>query len=422
MESSLYMRGFYLLTLCGIFLCPVIAQNSRTEEIQRARQQRTPELHPEDVSKTERFLRTLKDDRFLERLANGFNGFGVKLGGMVTGGGFGVGPQYLREDLLHGNMRFRSSAQISTRNYRKYDLEWGLPRLASGRAFLNIFGTHHNYPGIQYYGPGPDSSKDLRTNYRLEDTALDGTLGIRPRKFVLVGASVGSLWVNVGPGTDSRFASADQVFTPEQAPGIDRQSNFTRFGTFAQFDYRDNPGTPRRGGNYVIQHSIFSDRELDRHDFRRLDIDLEQYIGLPNRARILALRGRAILTYPGSNDVVPFYLQPILGGSDDLRGFRAFRFSGNNSLVLNAEYRWESFSGLDLALFVDGGKVFPKPGHLNFANLEASGGFGLRFNVRNQTFFRIDIGFSREGFQAWFKFNDVFVKRPFGTSSSQPVY
>jgi hemolysin activation/secretion protein len=120
--------------------------------------------------------------------------------------------------------------------------------------------------------------------------------------------------------------------------------------------------------------------------------------------------------------VVPFYLQPILGGSDDLRGFRAFRFSGNNSLVLNAEYRWESFSGLDLALFVDGGKVFPTPGHLNFSNLEASGGFGLRFNARNQTFLRIDVGFSREGFQAWFKFNDVFVKRPFGTSSSQPVY
>ena len=41
------------------------------------------------------------------------------------------------------------------------------------RLVLHFVGSHRNYGGINYYGPGPDSSKDARTNYRLEDTSSD---------------------------------------------------------------------------------------------------------------------------------------------------------------------------------------------------------------------------------------------------------
>jgi hemolysin activation/secretion protein len=118
---------------------------------------------------------------------------------------------------------------------------------------------------------------------------------------------------------------------------------------------------------------------------------------------------------------VPFYLQPILGGSDDLRGFRPYRFSGRNLISLNGEYRWAAFSGLDMALFVDAGKVFDRRSQLNFAHLEKSVGFGFRFNVLNQVFLRTDVGFSREGFQVWFKFNDAFGQHRPGTASTQPI-
>jgi len=76
--------------------------------------------------------------------------------------------------------------------------------------------------------------------------------------------------------------------------------------------------------------------------------------------------------------------------------------------VVNGEYRWEVFSGLDMALFADGGKVFHRHADLNFRNMEADFGFGFRFNVRNNVFLRIDAAFSHEGFQVWFKFNNVF--------------
>ncbi len=52
---------------------------------------------------------------------------------------------------------------------------------------------------------------------------------------------------------------------------------------------------------------------------------------------------------------------------------------------------------------------------------ESSAGFGFRFNARNRTFLRLDVGFSHEGYQVWFKFNDVFAPRPLGTAGTQPV-
>ena len=105
---------------------------------------------------------------------------------------------------------------------------------------------------------------------------------------------------------------------------------------------------------------------------------------------------------------MPFYLQPTLGGSEDLRGFRPFRFYDNNAVILNGEYRWEVFSGLDMALFVDAGQVFPDWRKINYRHLQTDAGFGFRFNVRNDVFLRIDTAFSHEGFQIWFKFNNVF--------------
>ena len=75
--------------------------------------------------------------------------------------------------------------------------------------------------------------------------------------------------------------------------------------------------------------------------------------------------------------------------------------------MLNGEYRWEVFSGLDMALFVDAGQVFDHWQQINF-RIDTDYGFGFRFSVRNDVFLRIDTGFSREGFAIWFKFGNIF--------------
>ncbi len=394
---------------------------TRAERIQSARRARQPDLKPDEVNKPERFLRWLNEEKVLARISAGYNGLRAKLGGMVTGGGFGAGPEYFREDLLNGQFQFRASAQASTRRYVRLESEALLPSLLGGRLFAGIHGAQHNYSSLGYYGPGPDSAKSGRSSFRLEDVAVDGTFGVRPVRALRMGGSAGTAWFNVGPGRDEKYVSAERIYSAVQAPGIDRQTDFVRFGPFIELDYRDDPFGTRNGGKYLFQWTAYQDRKFGRYDFRRFDIDLQQYIGFFNDRRVIALRAHTTLTDTSRGNVVPFYLQPVAGGSDELRGFRPFRFRDDNMLVLNGEYRWEVFTGLDMALFVDAGKVFGKWSQLNVHNLESSVGFGFRFNAANHTFLRLDVGFSHEGFQVWFKFNDVFGPRALGTAGTHPV-
>jgi outer membrane protein assembly factor BamA len=403
-------------------LCLFGQADLREEQIQREREESHRQAQPETMNKVEKAVYYVEVKRILPRINSGWNGLRAKIGGLPQGGGFAAGPEYYRDDLLSGNLNFRTSAELSTKVYQKYELQLSLPKLAGEHLFLDFHSVHRNYPQINYYGAGPKSPKGQRSNYRLEDTASDFTVGVRPIRMLRLGGSAGYVWVNTGPGTDSRLISTEKQFSPSQAPGIDQQTDFFRYGGFVQLDYRDDPRGPKSGGNYIAQYTWYNDTQFHLYGFDRLDVNLEQYIGLFNRRRVFALRARTTLTDAAAGQVLPFYMQPVLGGSDDLRGFRPFRFADQNMLNLTAEYRWEVFSGLDMAIFFDAGKVFPTHGQLNFSHLEGCGGFGLRFNVLDRTFIRMDFGWSREGFQVWFKFNDVFKPRPLGTAGAQPIY
>jgi hypothetical protein len=414
-HSTLLMK---VTLLAGISAGSIAAQDdaSRLAEIKAQQEAKAAEVKPPDPNKVERVFLRVKEEDWVRRFTAGLDGLSPKLGGLAPGTGFAIGARYKRSDLLDGRMTFATSASTSLQGDRKLDFELTAPKLAGGKVFTTLYTVRHDYGRMQYYGSGPDSEKTGRTNFRLEDTAVDGTIGVRPVKRVTVGASAGYLFNNIGPGQDSRFASADRTYTPRQAPGIDIQSNYTRTGAFAQYDGRDNPDGPRRGGNYFAQLHDYRDQSFGIGDFRRLDLEAQQYIPVLNQRRVFALRARSSMTW--SDGRIPFYMQPSLGGGDDLRGFRPFRFRGDNMMLMNAEYRWEIFSGLDMAIFADAGKVYDRKGDLSFRNLESSVGFGFRANERNRTFLRVDVAFSHEGFQVWVKFNNLFQKGPVKTSSS----
>jgi outer membrane protein assembly factor BamA len=417
----IHLGAALMALLCSA--TPVSGQvDSRAAEVEAARDRKAQVLQPDTSPVWEQRLIYIRDKKIFERITAGVAGFRAKLGGLVTGSGFALGPEYLRRDLAQGHVTLRAAAQSSFKGYQKYDLQFSVPSTQRHPYFLDLQSTYRNYPGINYYGPGPDSNKSSRSDFRLEDTRFNGRAGVEPVRHLKTGVSVGYALVNVGPGTDKRFISADKVFTPEQAPGIDRQPDFFRHTYFVQYDYRDNPGGPRSGGNYIFEFGNYIDRDLSQHDFRRLDVHLQQYIPFFNQRRVIALRAKSTLTFTENGQRVPFYLQPTLGGSDDLRGFRPFRFYDDNLLLANLEYRWETFSGLDMALFADAGKVFPRHSQWNFHDMEASAGFGFRFNVRNNVFLRTDVGFSHEGFQVWIKFNNMFTEGVQGSPDTESIY
>jgi hypothetical protein len=385
-----------------------MAPATRAGQIEAERHQKSTELQPDSPSRMEQFLNYIKEHKIVERITCGTTGPCVRFGGLVTGSGFAAGPAYVNRDLLDGAAVFHASVRASVAKFYRMETGLDMPRLADGHVFLTVGGENLNYPHIDYYGPGPGSSRDGRTSYALEQTSFQTSVGVRPFAHLRIGAIGQYLLNNVGPGRDHRFASTDQVFTEETTPGIQFQTNYLQGGGFVQYDWRDYPGEPRRGGNYIAQYSVYSDLERGRYSFDRLDLEAQQYISFFNQRRVFAFRGRIQATEPHDGNQVPFYLQPTLGGPDTLRGFRAFRFYGNDSLLLQGEYRWEVFSGLDMALFADAGRVFDKWQQIALTQMQTDAGFGFRFNVRNDVFMRIDTGFSREGFQVWLRFGNVF--------------
>lgn len=378
---------------------------TRIEAIEAERAVVAAHVQPDTKDKAERVFDRIED--ITDRIFGSTSGFRPVIGGLVTGSGFAAGVEYFRPDLANGNIVFRSSARGSFRLYELIDAELAFPHLARDRMFASFSTAYRNFPTLHYYGPGPRSSKNGRSNYRLEDATFDGRFGVRATRHLTLGGTAGFLKINIGPGTDERYASTERLYSPAQAPGIDRQADFLRAGPFLQFDYRDFPGAPHKGGNYTVSYIHYDDRTLGAHSHRKLSAEAQQYIPFFNQKRTIALRAKTELSYRNTNQVIPFYLQPVLGGSDDLRGFRPFRFYDNNLLVTNLEYRWEVNTGLDMAVFGDAGKVFHRHAQLNFADMETSAGIGLRFKSRRSVFMRWDVGFSREGFQLWIKFNSA---------------
>jgi outer membrane protein assembly factor BamA len=399
---------------CLVLTSGCFAQNApstRAEEIERQRtvMSRTPVGPDTDI--VERAVLWAYDKNIVQFISRGVWGLTPAIGGMVASSGFGFGLQYLRPDLLDGNMIVRASARVSARAYQLFDFEIGMPRLARRRVFADLYLRHRNYPQVDYYGPGLQSNRGGRSNYRLEDSHADLTVGVLPARWLRL-AAVGSYYrPNVGPGTSETVISAEQIYSPQQAPGIDRQTDFWRGGGLMQVDYRDNPYGPRSGGQYYARFDYYRDRQNLGHNFRRLTAELQQFVPLFNRKRVIAARVRTLMSFENPNQQVPFYLQPSLGGWQDLRGFRPFRFYDNNSVAATAEWRWEIASGVDAALFVDAGKVAPRPGLLNFRGLEKSYGGGFRFRapVSGAVFARLDAAVSRESVTVALVFSDIFA-------------
>lgn len=396
-------------------LAPVGAQpaaepeaSSRIEIWTSLREQKSKELQPPRRKGLEKVLYNFREQRIMERFMAGWHGFHARVGGLTTGSGFALGTEYRQERLADGILDFRISGLVSTKHYEKYEFQIGMPRLRNEHLFLDFHTIYRNYSQEDFYGIGPNTRKRDRTSFRLEDTTYLGTAGVRWRKWFRTGVQGGIIEANTGPGTDPRFPSVERVFTSRTTPALDFQPDYYQLGAFAQVDYRDEPGNPRAGGHYIAHWNYFGDRSRSLHTFRRIDGEIQQYLPFFNRRRVIALRAKTSVVDSSPGQTVPFYMQPTLGGSEDMRGFREFRFRDKNLMIYNLEYRFEVFSGLDMAVFGDAGKVFSHRSQFNLAHLEGSYGLGLRFNQEKAVFLRVDIGKSREGVRFFIKFGHVF--------------
>ena len=399
-----------LLLATSLVFSPAVAlaQTTRAETLEQQRSERAKQLDTYKPGRLEKLFLNADEGR-LQRLIAPHNGFFVGYGYTYkpSGAGFALGGGF-RHDLFDRRARVVFEAGQSFRNYHMIRTDFSLPRLARGRLELGVEGVYRNQPQDDFYGPGPDSRSEDRVSFLYRDNESQARAIARLRPWLSVGTRFARLAPRIRSGTDDRFPSIEQVFDDEAAPGLSAQPTFLYAEGFAEVDYRDEPRHTRDGGHYSLIFRKFSDRDLDRYSFRLVDVMLRQYLPIFDKKRVFALQLAMVGTDASDGQQVPFYMQPTLGGGQTLRTSRDYRFRDTHAMWMNAEYRWEAFSALDMALFTDWGKVASKFSDLDFSNLEHAYGIGFRVIAARTVVFRIDLATGSEGFRTVVKYSRVF--------------
>ena len=123
---------------------------------------------------------------------------------------------------------------------------------------------------------------------------------------------------------------------------------------------------------------------------------------------VISLRGRVATTYDKTEQHIPYFMLPAVGGGSTLRGFDSFRFRDRNGILLQAEWRIMASRFLDTAVFYDAGTVTSQRSDLDFDGLKSDFGFGVRFHGLFTTPLRIELAKSNEGLVLVFASSAVF--------------
>jgi len=387
---------------------------TRAAMLEAARDQKELERAPVERGNVERGLYWYDNQDLLSKIFGSYKGLHIGGAGFPAGAGTKFGVAYdhaLGTDDVPGRdnrLDLDAVAAISTRGYRRFGGGLSVHQLFGAPVSARVWSQRFEFPQEDLFGLGQDSPEESRTNYLHENNEVGASAVWKPARFVDVTGGVAYLDPHIGTGTDPRFPSTNQVYDERSLPGLTFQPNFLRTEVGGAFDWRDNALHPHAGGRYGALVSNFDDRDLNAYGFRRLAVELQQYVPLPNRYRLVALRAAAVMTDAREGQQVPFYYQPTLGGSQELRGFREFRFRDQNSLSMTAEYRWEAAWMLDAAFFIDAGTVAAERSDLSLRSLDASYGVGLRIHSNSAFVARLDLAFSREGFIPLLRFEHVF--------------
>ena len=243
---------------------------------------------------------------------------------------------------------------------------------------IDAYAQTISLPKLTYFGVGPETSRAGKSFYGMRETIVGAavtypiTAGEHFQRLNLsaLGEINGRL-VDIRPSHESGAPSIEELYSEATAPGLTNQPGFTQFAEGIRFK-------PSLAGgwlqlNYVtkLQQFVASD---PGYSFRRWTLDLGHELPLyrnssrpgardtnnPNdcsidvtarecpavsRNRTGAIDVRVLVSRSGVSDpdVVPFYFQPTLGGSDingnrALASFDDYRFRGPHVLLFQESF------------------------------------------------------------------------------------
>jgi len=256
---------------------------------------------------------------------------------------------------------------------------------------------------LDYYGDGPDSTRQAIALYSERDIRAGVGVSIPLAWWLNVGAKAEGFWPAIGPASTSTIPSVadDYSGVPSLVPGIGSQPAFIHY----QFYVRPHlPNDYPYGLIYKIGYEYYQDRGTGQYSFGRFRADLLHNLYLEHagkevrRDSILSFYGRLTLAQTSAGNVVPFYLEDSLGGTDingdpALRGFPDYRFRDPDNMVIEVEFNRRIWKPLGIMIFYDTGQVAAQASDLSLARMRQSVGGGLTLWSATKVVFRAYVGF-----------------------------
>ena len=377
---------------CGALLAcllamaaPAAGQSSRAEAIAQQEAAKAKKLAPFKPNKAEALVATVEGI-----LLGNPSGFYPFFGSVWSGGGFTLGAGY--RQFRGDNTFFDIKGLYSFKNYKYIETTAATLGLAEGKVNIGAHLGWRDATQVAFYGVGIDTPPDALTNYRFKQGWVSGDIVARPVWWTVFGANIGYEDFSLESGSGS-VPSIEEVFTPGSAPGLGLSPTYVRSSFSAGIDSRPSPGYARRGTLIEARYHNYADQD-DALSFDQVDAEITQHIPFLRESWVLSLHGLAQMA---SADV-PYFLMPSLGSGSTLRAYPSWRFRDRNSLLLQAEWRWTPIpSALDMAFFVDAGKVTAERSQLDLNHLKTDFGIGVRFHSLLATPLRVEWAKGNEG-------------------------
>ena len=392
-------------TACVVLLAGSAAAQSppatRTEAIAAEEAEKAQHLEPYIGNKAERLV-----SAFEEAFITGRVKWHPFFESAAQGGGFTLGAGYRQHVTSYSSIDMRGS--ITPSGYKRVEVEFLAPRALQRRGVLSVVGGWREATQVGFYGFGTGpTSVDDRVNYGFSQPYVSASLRVLPtRKWLVLGGGLElSEWKqDSGSGT---APSVEEVYTPEELPGLGSSPVYVQaFGTVG-FDSRAAPDYARRGGYYGVTYRNYADQD-DAYGFSLVEYSAIQHIPILRDAWVLSLRGEVTTTQTKDAQVIPFYMLPSLGGGSSLRGFTSWRFRDRHSMLFSADWRVLANHFMDIAVFYDAGKVVSDTSNLDLQGLKKDYGLGFRLHGPLSTPLRIDFAKSNEGLQMVFSAKAAF--------------
>jgi hypothetical protein len=296
---------------------------------------------------------------------------------------------------------------IKQRVERSIDGEYQTGRLRDRRWSVNLSAVYDRDGTFRFYGIGNRSTAQAQTDFTGEQEVLQAQIGLNLTRVWQLQYTLRLRAYDVLPGTLPRIPSIYTLFPG--LPGLHTTKELLHRVAII-YDTRDDVTVPTRGMEWVVYGGLASRAGI-------LNDSLYSEAGIDGRVfwpitRNSILAAHTALRYMPEARHAPFWALSTLGGSvsliggtQPLRGYGAGRFYDRNALSATVELRQKIGSiriastrlDLEVAPFLDVGRVFSRLGTWPVAELHKVFGIGFRGVARPFVVGYVDVGYGSEG-------------------------